>query len=91
MPGVRYIHFDFHKQCSKMRWENLGILMGQIQDDLDKFGYFYKDGNGERAWDGSGVLGGVLGYLDYWEMVRELQVRGVRNLDYWDIRGVMGI
>eukprot|EP00116_Pleurobrachia_bachei_P004663 sb/3464925/ len=56
MPGVRYIHFDFHKQCSKMRWENLGILMGQIQEDLDKFGYFYQDGNGSTVSLQSGVV-----------------------------------
>ena len=50
MSRVKYIHFDFHKECSKMRWHNLNILMDKIRDDMSEFGYFYKDNQGE-PWE----------------------------------------
>ena len=46
LPGVKFIHFDFHKECSKMRWYNLNILMDKLKDDLDSWSYFSKDNQG---------------------------------------------
>ncbi|PVU98111.1 hypothetical protein BB561_000099 [Smittium simulii] len=37
---IEYVHFDFHKECSKMRFENVSILISQIKDNLDSFGSF---------------------------------------------------
>ncbi|XP_073234289.1 phosphatidylinositol-3-phosphatase SAC1-like isoform X1 [Porites lutea] len=37
---LRYEPFDFHKECSKMRWERLSILTDKLKADQDKFGYF---------------------------------------------------
>jgi hypothetical protein len=37
---IRYEAFDFHKECSKMRWHRLEILMGRLADEQKKFGYF---------------------------------------------------
>jgi len=56
IPNVRYIHFDFHKQCSKMRWYNLQLLMDDIKVELDDFGYFFKDNNGNADKIQSGVF-----------------------------------
>ncbi|KAJ3438329.1 phosphatidylinositide phosphatase sac1 [Anaeramoeba flamelloides] len=36
---IRYIVFDFHKECSKMRWYNLKKLMDQINEDIDNYSY----------------------------------------------------
>ena len=36
---LKYIHFDFHKECSKMQWHRLSLLMNQIQNNLDTQGY----------------------------------------------------
>eukprot|EP00834_Sanchytrium_tribonematis_P004272 NODE_201_length_13147_cov_1.076104.p5 type:complete len:348 gc:universal NODE_201_length_13147_cov_1.076104:10393-11436(+) len=35
-PQVHYVAFDFHKECSKLRWHRLSILLDQIKNDLDK-------------------------------------------------------
>lgn len=35
---IRYEPFDFHKECSKMRWERLSILTDKLKANQDKFG-----------------------------------------------------
>ncbi|XP_074999326.1 phosphatidylinositol-3-phosphatase SAC1 isoform X3 [Calonectris borealis] len=34
---VRYVAFDFHKECSRMRWDRLQILMDQLAEQQDEF------------------------------------------------------
>lgn len=43
----RYESFDFHKQCSKERYDRLSILTNRLATDQDAFGYFAmnKEGN----------------------------------------------
>jgi hypothetical protein len=38
--GVRYVWFDFHHECRKMRFENVSNLIQNIKTDIEKFGYF---------------------------------------------------
>ncbi|XP_013388681.1 phosphatidylinositide phosphatase SAC1 [Lingula anatina] len=38
--NIRLESFDFHKECSKMRWERLNILMDRIEADRKEMGYF---------------------------------------------------
>ncbi|KAJ3406934.1 Phosphatidylinositide phosphatase SAC1 [Chytridiales sp. JEL 0842] len=40
---VLYIHFDFHHECRKMRWDRLSLLVQQIEQDLSKQGYCLVD------------------------------------------------
>ncbi|EDO36706.1 predicted protein [Nematostella vectensis] len=35
-----YEAFDFHKECSKMRWDRLNLLIDRLSPDQKKFGYF---------------------------------------------------
>eukprot|EP00013_Stygamoeba_regulata_P022358 CAMPEP_0177648260 /NCGR_PEP_ID=MMETSP0447-20121125/10736_1 /TAXON_ID=0 /ORGANISM="Stygamoeba regulata, Strain BSH-02190019" /LENGTH=588 /DNA_ID=CAMNT_0019150895 /DNA_START=40 /DNA_END=1806 /DNA_ORIENTATION=+ len=35
----RYVDFDFHKECSKMRWGRLSLLMEQVRGEFDAMGY----------------------------------------------------
>lgn len=45
---VRYIHFDFHKECSGMRWDRIELaLVPMIQTDMVKMGYCHVD-EGDR-------------------------------------------
>lgn len=37
----RYIAFDFHKECSKMRWHRLQILVDAVSDMQDEFGFVF--------------------------------------------------
>jgi hypothetical protein len=38
-PNLSYIHFDFHHECRKMRWDRIKILIDQIEGQLEKQGY----------------------------------------------------
>ena len=42
----RYIAFDFHKECSRMRWHRLQILVDMVAEMQDEFGYVWKELNG---------------------------------------------
>lgn len=37
---VGYFWFDFHKECRKMKYENLGKLVGHVEKELEQFSFF---------------------------------------------------
>ena len=39
MERVKYVYFDFHKECSKMRWDRISLLLDRLKDDLLKQQY----------------------------------------------------
>jgi phosphatidylinositol 4-phosphatase len=39
MDNVKYIYFDFHAECSKMRWDRISLLVDRLKDDLVKQEY----------------------------------------------------
>ncbi|KAI8908193.1 SacI homology domain-containing protein [Powellomyces hirtus] len=39
---IRYVHFDFHHECRKMRWDRISVLMDDIRNELAAQGYFKK-------------------------------------------------
>ncbi|KAH8120657.1 SacI homology domain-containing protein [Phellopilus nigrolimitatus] len=43
LPKVRYEYFDFHTECKNMRWDRISLLIGSIEEDLLRNGYFYED------------------------------------------------
>ncbi|KAI8971960.1 SacI homology domain-containing protein [Mycotypha africana] len=42
-PRIFYTHFDFHSECSKMRWERIHLLVDQLKDKLTEQGYALYD------------------------------------------------
>lgn len=43
-PNLQYIYFDFHRECSKMRWDRVSILLDELRRrGLDKVGWFETD------------------------------------------------
>eukprot|EP00741_Cyanophora_paradoxa_P004975 tig00000842_g4823.t1 len=40
---LRYLAFDFHHECRKMRYDRLSLLMEKIEADLDSHGYLLAD------------------------------------------------
>lgn len=44
---LRYEPFDFHKECSKMRWDRLSLLMDKLEDALTLQAYFSVDYSGK--------------------------------------------
>ncbi|RUS70045.1 hypothetical protein EGW08_022194 [Elysia chlorotica] len=43
--NIRYEPFDFHKECKKMRWDRLNILLDRLTPDRKQFGYFMQHRN----------------------------------------------
>jgi len=39
MDRLEYVYFDFHSECSKMRWDRLSRLIDRLKDDLLRQGY----------------------------------------------------
>ncbi|KAG0052780.1 hypothetical protein BGZ83_002134 [Gryganskiella cystojenkinii] len=33
-PQIKYFHFDFHQECSKMRWHRVSVLLDHFRQDL---------------------------------------------------------
>ncbi|CEP14242.1 hypothetical protein [Parasitella parasitica] len=42
-PRIYYTHFDFHSECSKMRWNRIQLLVDQLKDRLNEQGYTFYD------------------------------------------------
>lgn len=40
---VTYVHFDFHQECSKMRWHRIQHLIDQLAPHIDEQGYFLSE------------------------------------------------
>ena len=38
----RYVDFDFHKECSKMRWYRLSLLTEKVAAKQTEFGYLHR-------------------------------------------------
>ncbi|KAI8639751.1 SacI homology domain-containing protein [Parasitella parasitica] len=46
-PNIKYIHFDFHHECRKMKWHRVQLLVDQLEPDLRKQGYCVYDASNE--------------------------------------------
>ena len=47
--AISYTHFDFHKECSKLRWYNLYKLMDILERIQVDMGYFFQVGSPTSA------------------------------------------
>ncbi|SPO23562.1 related to SAC1 - Phosphatidylinositol phosphate phosphatase [Ustilago trichophora] len=50
---LHYVDFDFHKECSGMKFENVAKLIGQMEQTLGEMEYYHQrtddTGNGDRV------------------------------------------
>ncbi|CAH2043013.1 unnamed protein product [Thlaspi arvense] len=53
---VRYLHFDFHRICGHIHFERLAILYDQMEDFLEKNGYFLLNEKGEKMKGQLGIV-----------------------------------
>uniref|UniRef100_A0A182U2I6 Phosphatidylinositol-3-phosphatase SAC1 n=1 Tax=Anopheles melas TaxID=34690 RepID=A0A182U2I6_9DIPT len=44
---LHYVSFDFHKECKKMRYDRLSLLMNRITHEQDKFGFYHTNHVGQ--------------------------------------------
>ncbi|XP_073352812.1 phosphoinositide phosphatase SAC8 isoform X15 [Aegilops tauschii subsp. strangulata] len=55
-PDIRYVHFDFHHICGGGNFDNLQVLYDEIEEAIQKQGYFLMNSKGEILLDQSGVV-----------------------------------
>ncbi len=73
---LRYVWFDFHHECRRMRYDNLSKLMNQLHDDLHNFGAFVQLRNGEvEQWQSGVIRTNCMDNLDRTNVVQSIIAR----------------
>ncbi|XP_028282079.1 phosphatidylinositol-3-phosphatase SAC1-B [Parambassis ranga] len=73
---IKYIAFDFHKECSRMRWHRLQILLDMVTDLQDEFGYFLVDADGKVLMNQEGTFrSNCMDCLDRTNVIQSLLAR----------------
>lgn len=76
---VTYEAFDFHKECSKMRWDRLSILMDRLAQHEENMAYFLQSREGAVLLRQNGVFRtNCIDCLDRTNVVQSMLAR--RNL-----------
>merc|ERR1719384_276471 len=87
---VHYEAFDFHRECSKMRYDRLSILMDRLAQFQEQFSYFHLSREGSVLGRQSGVFRtNCIDCLDRTNVVQSMLARN--NLQTALVRmGVLG-
>uniref|UniRef100_A0A672H6S9 Phosphatidylinositide phosphatase SAC1-A n=1 Tax=Salarias fasciatus TaxID=181472 RepID=A0A672H6S9_SALFA len=73
---LNYIAFDFHKECSHMRWERLQILVDAVTETQDEYGYFMVTSEGKTVSQQKGVFrSNCMDCLDRTNVIQSLLAR----------------
>ncbi|XP_008322074.1 phosphatidylinositol-3-phosphatase SAC1-B [Cynoglossus semilaevis] len=73
---IKYVAFDFHKECSRMRWHRLQLLMDLVADMQDDFGYFLVDADGNILSNQEGTFrSNCMDCLDRTNVIQSLLAR----------------
>uniref|UniRef100_A0A671USU7 SAC1 like phosphatidylinositide phosphatase b n=1 Tax=Sparus aurata TaxID=8175 RepID=A0A671USU7_SPAAU len=73
---IKYIAFDFHKECSRMRWHRLQILLDMVAEMQDEFGYFLVDADGKVLMNQEGTFrSNCMDCLDRTNVIQSLLAR----------------
>ncbi|KAF4023848.1 hypothetical protein G4228_015721, partial [Cervus hanglu yarkandensis] len=73
---IRYIAFDFHKECKNMRWDRLSILLDQVAEMQDELSYFLVDPAGLVLSTQEGVFrSNCMDCLDRTNVIQSLLAR----------------
>merc|ERR1711962_1165198 len=54
--NVAYEAFDFHAECSKMRWDRLSILMDRVAGVQEQQGFFLQEREGSFLMRQTGLF-----------------------------------
>ncbi|KAJ1955396.1 Phosphoinositide phosphatase sac1, partial [Linderina pennispora] len=88
-PHYHYTHFDFHKECSKMRYDRLSLLTNELAEYMTRFGSFKaKQGEPETVQQGV-VRTNCMDCLDRTNVVQTEFARSVLTKQLRDV-GVFG-
>lgn len=89
-PRIHYVHFDFHAECSKMRWHRIDLLINQLKDSLIEQGYLYSNAQGEiKKTQTSVVRTNCMDCLDRTNVVQSTIARWVLTQQLREL-GILG-
>ncbi|KAF9954367.1 hypothetical protein BGZ70_010590 [Mortierella alpina] len=93
-PEIKYHHFDFHHECSKMRWHRVSLLLDHFHEELLSQGYFKaevtKDGLENVSQKQTSVVRtNCMDCLDRTNVVQSVVSRWALNRQLRDI-GILG-
>uniref|UniRef100_A0AAQ6AAH2 SAC domain-containing protein n=1 Tax=Amphiprion ocellaris TaxID=80972 RepID=A0AAQ6AAH2_AMPOC len=73
---LNYIAFDFHKECSHMRWDRLQILVDTVAETQDEYNYFMVNSEGKTVAQQRGVFrSNCMDCLDRTNVIQSLLAR----------------
>uniref|UniRef100_A0A3P8WCK0 SAC1 like phosphatidylinositide phosphatase n=1 Tax=Cynoglossus semilaevis TaxID=244447 RepID=A0A3P8WCK0_CYNSE len=76
MNNDNYIAFDFHKECSRMRWHRLQILVDKISETQEEYSYFMVNSEGKTVAHQRGVFrSNCMDCLDRTNVIQSLLAR----------------
>ncbi|KAI8997241.1 SacI homology domain-containing protein [Pilobolus umbonatus] len=79
-PRLYYTHFDFHSECSKMRWHRIQLLVDQLKDRIDESGYTYYDhSDATKKMQSSVIRSNCMDCLDRTNVVQSNIARYILN------------
>lgn len=84
---LKYVAFDFHKECSKMRWDRLSLLMDELKSSLDDMAHFRMNRAREALLEQGGVVRtNCMDCLDRTNVVQSLIARYILEKQLQDFK-----
>ncbi|KAI9304517.1 SacI homology domain-containing protein [Cunninghamella echinulata] len=81
-PYLYYTHYDFHRECKKMQWHRIQILIDDLGQKLEDAGYYYYDENKNIEKTQTGVARtNCIDCLDRTNVVQTMLAK--RMIDKW--------
>uniref|UniRef100_A0AAQ4S9A1 SAC domain-containing protein n=1 Tax=Gasterosteus aculeatus aculeatus TaxID=481459 RepID=A0AAQ4S9A1_GASAC len=73
---LNYVAFDFHKECSHMRWDRLQILVDNVAETQEQYSYFMVSPEGKPLAQQSGLFrSNCMDCLDRTNVIQSLLAR----------------
>ncbi|CAL8397363.1 phosphatidylinositol-3-phosphatase SAC1-A [Gadus morhua] len=73
---IHYIAFDFHKECSRMRWHRLQLLVDAVAEKQEEYGYFMVNAEGKTLAQQTGTFrSNCMDCLDRTNVIQSLLAR----------------
>ncbi|KAJ3609330.1 hypothetical protein NHX12_023853 [Muraenolepis orangiensis] len=73
---LHYVAFDFHKECSRMRWHRLQLLVDAVAEKQEEYGYFMVNAEGKTVAQQSGTFrSNCMDCLDRTNVIQSLLAR----------------
>ncbi|KAJ1835229.1 Phosphoinositide phosphatase sac1 [Coemansia sp. RSA 2711] len=85
-PHYHYVHFDFHRECSRMRWDRISLLERELEPLVAGFGYFRRGDGAELQLQRGVVRTNCMDCLDRTNVVQSELARTVLTQQLRDQR-----